>query len=90
MEIRWKIWYDRDKIINKVLTYKFKNGKVFLGGGNMNEGLELIIKKFKRTLEKYSTCDECDIRHTCAKIGNKSGLYICEMLKEIEKELNIN
>ena len=43
----------------------------------------------RRTLEKYPTCDECDIRHTCAKVGNKSGLYICEMLKEIEKELNI-
>ena len=55
----------------------------------MNERLQLIIKEFKRTLKKYSTCDECDIRHTCAKIGNKSGLYICEMLKEIEKELNI-
>ena len=72
------------------MTYKFKNGKVFLGGGNMNEELELIIKKFKRILKRYPTCDECDIRHTCAKIGNKSGLYICEMLKEIEKELNIN
>ena len=56
----------------------------------MNERLELIIKKLKRTLEVYSTCDECDIRYTCAKIGNKGGLYICEMLKEIEKELNIN
>ena len=56
----------------------------------MNERLELIIKELKKTLEEYSTCDECDIRHTCAKIGNKSGLYICEMLKEIEKELNIN
>ena len=55
----------------------------------MNERLELIIKELKRTLEKYSTCDECDIRHTCAKIGNKGGLYICDMLKEIEKELNI-
>ena len=50
----------------------------------MNEGLELIIKELKRTLEKYPTCDECDIRHTCAKVGNKSGLYICEMLKEID------
>ena len=55
----------------------------------MNERLELIIKELKRTLQKYSTCDECDIRHTCAKIGNKEGSYICEMLKEIEKELNI-
>ena len=55
----------------------------------MKERLELIIKKFKRTLEKYPTCDECDIRHTCAKIGNKSESYICDMLKEIEKELNI-
>ena len=54
----------------------------------MNERLELIIKKFKRTLEKYPTCEECDIRHTCAKISNK-GSYICDMLKEIEKELNI-
>ena len=56
----------------------------------MNERLELIIKEFKRTLKKYSTCDECDIRHACAKIGKKRGLYICERLKEIEKELNIN
>ena len=24
-----------------------------------------------------------------AKMGNKSGSYICDMLKEIEKELNI-
>ena len=55
----------------------------------MKERLELIIKKFKKTLETYPTCDECDIRHTCAKIGNKSGSYICDMLKEIEKELNI-
>ena len=55
----------------------------------MNERLELIIKKFKITLEKYPTCEECDIRHTCAKIGNKGGIYICNMLKEIEKELNI-
>ena len=54
----------------------------------MNERLELIIKKFKRTLEKYPTCEECDIRHTCAKICNKSGLYICEMLIGIEKDLN--
>ena len=53
----------------------------------MNEGLELIIKKFKRTLEKYPTCEECDIRHTCAKMSK--GSYICDMLKEIEKELNI-
>ena len=37
----------------------------------MNERLELIIKKLKRTLEKYPSCEECD------------------MLKEIEKELNI-
>ena len=56
----------------------------------MNERLELIIKKLKKTLEEYSTCDECDIRHTCAKIGNKGGSYICNMLKDIEKELNIN
>ena len=55
----------------------------------MNEGLELIIKEFKRILKKYPTCDECDIRHTCAKIGNKSGLYICEMLDMMEEELNI-
>ena len=55
----------------------------------MNERLELIIKEFKRTLKKYSTCDECDIRHTCAKIGNKGGLYICEMLDMMEEELNI-
>ena len=54
----------------------------------MNERLELIIKKFKRTLEKYPTCEECDIRHTCGKMGGK-GSYICDMLKEIEKELNI-
>ena len=27
----------------------------------MIKGLELIIKEFKRTLEKYPTCDECDI-----------------------------
>ena len=53
----------------------------------MNESLELIIKKSKRTLEKYSTCEECDIRHTCGKMGK--GSYICDMLKEIEKELNI-
>ena len=56
----------------------------------MNKRLELIIKKFKRTLEVYSTCDECDIRHTCAKIGNKSGLYICNILDMMGKELNIN
>ena len=55
----------------------------------MNERLELIIKEFKRTLEKYPTCDECDIRYTCAKIGNKGGLYICDMLDMVEKELNI-
>ena len=55
----------------------------------MNERLELIIKKFKRTLDVYSTCDECDIRHTCAKIGNKEGLYICDILDMMEKELNI-
>ena len=55
----------------------------------MNERLALIIKKFKRTLDKYPTCEECDIKHTCSKIGNKSGSYICDMLKEIEKELNI-
>ena len=54
----------------------------------MNERLELIIKKLKRTLEVYSTCDECDIRYTCSKMGDK-GSYICDMLKEIEKELNI-
>ena len=46
----------------------------------MKERLELIIKK-------YPTCDECDIRHTCGKMGKES--YICDMLKEIEKELNI-
>ena len=46
----------------------------------MNEELELIIKK-------YPTCEECDIRHTCGKMGK--GSYICDMLKEIEKELNI-
>ena len=56
----------------------------------MNERLELIIKKFKRTLEKYPTCDECDIRHTCAKIGNKEGSYICDILDMMERELNIN
>ena len=53
----------------------------------MNERLELIIKKLKRTLDEYPTCDECDIRHTCSKMGKRS--YICDMLKEIEKELNI-
>ena len=37
---------------------------------------------------KYSTCKECDIRHTCGKMGDK-GSYISDMLKEIEKELNI-
>ena len=55
----------------------------------MNERLELIIKEFKRTLKKYSTCDECDIRHTCAKIGNKSGSYICDILDMMKRELNI-
>ena len=53
----------------------------------MNERLALIIKKFKRTLDKYPTCEECDIKHTCSKMGK--GSYICDMLKEIEKELNI-
>ena len=53
----------------------------------MNEKLKLIIKKFKKTLETYPTCDECDIRHTCSKMGK--GSYICDMLKEIEKELNV-
>ena len=56
----------------------------------MNERLELIIKKLKRTLEEYPTCDECDIRHTCAKIGNKEGSYICDILDMMERELNIN
>ena len=28
---------------------------------NMNERLELIIKELKRTLQKYPTCDECDM-----------------------------
>ena len=42
----------------------------------MNERLELIIKKFKRTLEKYPTCDECDIRRTCGEIDNIYGLCI--------------
>ena len=37
---------------------------------------------------KYSTCKECDIRHTCGKMSK--GSYICDMLKEIEKGLNIN
>ena len=31
--------------------------------------------------------EECDIRHTCGKMDK--GSYICDMLKEIEKELNI-
>ena len=53
----------------------------------MNERLELIIKKFKKTLEKYPTCDECDIRHTCAKIGNKEGSYICDILDMMEDEM---
>ena len=53
----------------------------------MNERLELIIKELKKTLEEYPTCDECDIRHTCSKMGK--GSYICGMPKEIEKELNI-
>ena len=56
----------------------------------MNEGLELIIKELKRTLEKYPTCDECDIRHTCAKIDNTYGLCICDILDMMEEELNIN
>ena len=56
----------------------------------MNEGLELIIKKFKKTLEKYPTCDECDIRHTCAKIGNKEGSYICDIVDMMEIEVNMN
>ena len=42
----------------------------------MKERLELIIKK-------YPTCEECDIRHTCGKMGE--GSYICDMLKESEK-----
>ena len=46
-------------------------------------------QEIQKNIRKYPTCEECDIRHTCAKIGNKSGLYICDMLKEIEKELNI-
>ena len=54
----------------------------------MNERLELIIKKFKRTLEKYPSCEECDIRHTCGKMGK--GSYICDILDMMERELNIN
>ena len=56
----------------------------------MNEELELIIKEFKRTLEKYPTCDECDIRRICDEIGNKEGSYICDILDMMERELNIN
>ena len=56
----------------------------------MNERLELIIKKFKKTLEKYPTCDECDIRHTCTDIDNMEGLCICDILDLMEEELNIN
>ena len=55
----------------------------------MNERLEVIIKKLKRTLEESPTCDECDIRRICDEIGNKEGSYICDILDMIEKELNI-
>ena len=55
----------------------------------MNERLELIIKKFKRTLEKYSTCEECDIRNTCKEIANRDRLCVCDILDMMEKELNI-
>ena len=56
----------------------------------MNERVELIIKELKRTLEKYSTCDECDIRHTCTEIANRDRLCICDILDMMEIELNIN
>ena len=52
------------------------------------EKIKIIQNKTKLFILQI-ICDECDIRHTCAKIGNKSGIYICDMLKEIEKELNI-
>ena len=55
----------------------------------MNEGLELIIKELKRTLKKYSTCEECDIRHTCTEIANRDRLCVCDILDMIERELNI-
>ena len=44
-------------------------------------------KNFTPKENKNSTCEECDIRHTCGKMGK--GSYVCDMLKEIEKELNI-
>ena len=56
----------------------------------MNEELELIIKKFKRALEKYPTCKKCDIRRICDEIDITYGLCICDILDMMEKELNIN
>ena len=55
----------------------------------MNEELELIIKKFKRILKRYPTCEECDIRHTCTEIANRDRLCICDILDMMEEELNI-
>ena len=56
----------------------------------MNERLELIIKEFKRTLKRYPTCEECDIRRTCGEIDNIYVLCICDILYMMERELNIN
>ena len=38
----------------------------------MKERLELIIKK-------YPTCEECDIRHTCSKMGKGSYIWGIEI-----------
>ena len=44
-------------------------------------------KNFTPKENKNNRRNECDIRHTCSKRGK--GSYICDMLQEIEKELNI-
>lgn len=55
-----------------------------------NYNCKNFTPKEKRILAEEileSIDDACDIKHTCGKIGK--GSYICDMLKEIEKELNI-
>lgn len=54
----------------------------------MEDRLILIVEKFKETLNTFSTCDECPIRHTCSDNGNDNGNYICTLLDKIMDELD--
>lgn len=54
----------------------------------LEDRLILIVEKFKETLNTFSACDECPIRHTCSDNGNDNGDYICTLLDKIMDELD--